>query len=54
MSRYENGVHARPLQFVKAVAKVMGVPAAFFYCRDERLAGLIRIVLSCRRLNGRR
>lgn len=43
MSRYENGVHAPPLQFVEAVAKVVGVPAAYFYCSDDRLADLIRI-----------
>lgn len=43
MSRYENGVHAPPLQFVEAVGKVLGMPAAFFYCRDDRLAELIRI-----------
>lgn len=43
MSRYESGVHAPPLQFVEAVAKVLGLSAAFFYCSDDRLADIIRI-----------
>lgn len=43
MSRYENGVHEPPLQFVEAIAKVVGVPAAYFYCSDDRLADLIRM-----------
>jgi transcriptional regulator with XRE-family HTH domain len=43
MSRYESGIHEPPLQFVESVAKVVGVPAAFFYCSDDRLAELIRI-----------
>lgn len=43
MSRYENGVHEPPLQFIEAIARVVGEPAAFFYCNDDRLADLILI-----------
>jgi transcriptional regulator with XRE-family HTH domain len=43
MSRYESGIHQPPHQFVEAVAKVLGVSAAFFYCADDRLAEIIRI-----------
>lgn len=43
MSRYEGGIHEPPLQFVEAVAKVVGISAAYFYCSDDRLADLIRI-----------
>lgn len=43
MSRYESGIHEPPLQFVEAVAKVLGISAAYFYCSDDRLAEIIRI-----------
>lgn len=41
ISRYESGVHEPPLSFTEALAKVLGVPAAFFYCKDDRLAEII-------------
>lgn len=41
MSRYENGIHEPPLQFVESVAKVVGISPAFFYCGDDRLAEII-------------
>ncbi|WP_426173161.1 helix-turn-helix domain-containing protein [Massilia sp. TWR1-2-2] len=41
MSRYENGVHEPPHRFVEALAKVLGVPAAYFYCGDDRLAEIM-------------
>lgn len=43
MSRYESGIHEPPFQFVEAVAKVLGISAAFFYCSDDRLAQIIQI-----------
>ena len=43
MSRYESGIHEPPFQFVDAVAKVLGISAAFFYCADDRLAEIIEI-----------
>jgi transcriptional regulator with XRE-family HTH domain len=43
MSRYESGIHEPPVQFVESVAKVLGVSTAYFYCKDDRLADIIRI-----------
>ena len=43
MSRYESGIHEPPFQFVEAVAKVLGISAAYFYCTDDRLAEIIQI-----------
>lgn len=42
MSRYESGIHEPPFEFVQAIAKVLGVSPAFFYCPDEKLAEIIR------------
>jgi len=41
ISRYEGGVHEPPMKFAEALAKVLGVPVAFFYCSDDRLAEII-------------
>jgi transcriptional regulator with XRE-family HTH domain len=41
MSRYESGVHEPTLGFLEAVAKVLGISAAYFYCADDRLAEII-------------
>lgn len=41
ISRYESGVHEPPVKFAEALAKVLGVPVAFFYCNDDRLAEII-------------
>lgn len=43
VSRYESGIHEPPLQFVHTVARVLGVPSAYFYCADERLAEIILV-----------
>lgn len=43
MSRYESGIHEPPYQFVEAISRVLQVPAAFFYCPDDRLAEIIRL-----------
>ncbi len=42
MSRYENGVHAPPFQLVEQIAKKLRLPAAYFYCSDDRLAEIMR------------
>jgi transcriptional regulator with XRE-family HTH domain len=44
ISRYESGVHEPPLSFAESSAKVSAVPAAYFYCSDDRLA---EIILHC-------
>ncbi|KGF81868.1 XRE family transcriptional regulator [Massilia sp. JS1662] len=41
ISRYESGVHEPPLSFAESLAKVLGVPAAYLYCSDDRLAEII-------------
>ena len=42
MSRYESGIHEPPVEFVQAIARVLGISPAFFYCPDDRLAEIIR------------
>ncbi len=43
MSRYENGVHEPPFLWVKRIADALGMPAAYFYCDDDRLAKIMLI-----------
>ncbi|WP_241300249.1 helix-turn-helix domain-containing protein [Burkholderia stabilis] len=41
ISRYETGVHEPPFEIAEKLAKVLCVPAAYFYCADEDLAELV-------------
>jgi transcriptional regulator with XRE-family HTH domain len=41
ISRYETGVHEPPFEIATKLAKVLQVPAAYFYCEDEALAELV-------------
>ena len=41
MSRYESGVHEPPFLWVEKMAGALGVPAAYFYCDDDRLAEIM-------------
>lgn len=43
ISRYESGIHEPPFQFVEALANVLDVSPAYFYCPDDRLAQIILI-----------
>jgi transcriptional regulator with XRE-family HTH domain len=43
ISRYESGIHEPPFQFVEALAKVLDVSPAYFYCPDDRLAEIILV-----------
>jgi transcriptional regulator with XRE-family HTH domain len=43
ISRYESGIHEPPVRFAEALAKVLGISAAFFYCADDRLAEIIML-----------
>lgn len=43
MSRYENGVHEPAFVWVEKMADALGMPAAYFYCDDDRLAEIMRI-----------
>ena len=41
ISRYENGIHEPPLKTAQSIATTLGVPLAYLYCDDNRLAELI-------------
>lgn len=41
MSRYENGVHEPAFVWVEKMANALGIPAAYFYCNDDRLAEIM-------------
>ena len=41
INRYETGVHQPDLQTLKQLAKVLGLPVAYFYAEDDGLARLI-------------
>lgn len=41
MSRYENGVHEPPFVWVEKMADALEIPAAYFYCADDRLAEIM-------------
>lgn len=41
MSRYENGVHEPAFVWVEKIADALGLPAAYFYCADDRLAEIM-------------
>lgn len=43
MSRYETGVHEPPFPLAEKIAKVLGIPAAYLYCSDDRLAEIMLI-----------
>lgn len=38
MSRYETGIHEPPLHIIHLLARVLRVPAAYFYAEDDNLA----------------
>jgi len=41
INQYERGKHMPDLQTLTRLAHVLGVPAPYFYCEDEELAGFI-------------
>lgn len=41
ISRYETGTHEPPFATAEKLATVLGVPAAYFYCDDDRLADFL-------------
>lgn len=41
INQYETGKHTPNLAFAERLAKVLGVPAAFFFARDDDLAAWI-------------
>ncbi|GHH52128.1 helix-turn-helix domain-containing protein [[Pseudomonas] boreopolis] len=42
VNRYETGVHQPDLQTLQRLAKVLGLPVAYFYAEDDELAQLIK------------
>lgn len=42
VNRYETGVHQPDLQTLQQLAKVLGLPLAYFYAEDDELARLIK------------
>lgn len=43
ISRYENGIHEPSVKTAQLLASTLGVPLAYLYCEDNRLADLILI-----------
>lgn len=41
ISRYETGIHEPPFATAQNLGQVLNVPAAYFYCEDDRLADLL-------------
>lgn len=44
ISRYESGIHEPPVKTARALAEALGVPLAYLYCDDDRLAEIILAV----------
>ena len=42
VNRYETGAHQPDLQTLQHLAKVLGLPLAYFYAEDDELARLIK------------
>lgn len=41
VNRYEAGIHQPDYQTLSNMAEVLGLPTAYFYAKDDRLAQLI-------------
>ena len=41
ISRYETGIHQPPFEVAEKLAEVLGVPTAYFYCADDRMAEVL-------------
>lgn len=41
MNQYERGKHIPDIYMVERLAKVLGVPETFFYCKNDVMAALI-------------
>ena len=41
ISRYELGVHEPPVPTAKLIAGALGVPLAYMYCEDDKVAALL-------------
>jgi transcriptional regulator with XRE-family HTH domain len=41
ISRYELGVHEPPVPTARLVAYALGIPLAYLYCEDDKVAALL-------------
>jgi len=41
ISRYELGVHEPPVPTTRLIAEALGVPLAYMYCEDDKVAALL-------------
>jgi transcriptional regulator with XRE-family HTH domain len=41
ISHYESGTHSPNYEFVCLIGEKLNIPECWFYCRDDRLAGVI-------------
>lgn len=41
-NQYEKGVHAPDFLTVRAIAKVLNLPTAYFFCEEDELAAVIK------------
>jgi transcriptional regulator with XRE-family HTH domain len=41
ISRYELGVHEPPVPTARLIADALGVPLAYLYCEDDKVAALL-------------
>ena len=41
VSRYETGVHQPPFELAEKFAEVLGVPVAYLYCTDDKMAEVL-------------
>jgi transcriptional regulator with XRE-family HTH domain len=41
ISRYELGVHEPPVPTARLIAEALGVPLAYMYCEDDKVAALL-------------
>jgi transcriptional regulator with XRE-family HTH domain len=41
ISRYELGVHEPAVPTARAIAEALGVPLAYMYCEDDKVAALL-------------
>lgn len=41
ISRYELGIHEQPVPTARLIANAMGVPLAYMYCEDDKVAALL-------------
>lgn len=46
MNHYEKGRHMPDFETMERIAKELGVPVAYFFCRSESTAELVRILES--------